>query len=159
MVGNLISLNPTVGRDPEDYNLIVSCHQTGAHLDGSPRPALARSGQVRANALDCRLGVCKDSAVVAGALCLVERSECLVDGKHLSVENLLVGAQVEMAPLPGLGLLSFIYNPLHAARTAMAAACCYSFGQQQAFLYNLFLPRMSSCRHSGASPPATLLPL
>ena len=31
--------------------------------------------------------------------------------------------------------------------------------QRRAFLTNLFLPRTSSRRHSGASPPATLHPL
>ena len=102
LIGHLVARDPTVGRDPEDSDLILSCHQPRADLGGCPRPVLARAHGVSPDTLNSRLRIREDRVAVASVLSLVVELQRLVKGEDLSVENLLVSAQMEAATLPAL---------------------------------------------------------
>lgn len=86
-----------VGSGPMNSNLVNSCQQPAADLDGGYGEALARADVVWPNPFDGRGGVCEDGVSVAALLPSAHDAEWLVDGVRLRIKDLLVGAEVEAA--------------------------------------------------------------
>lgn len=104
-VGRLVATGPTMCCNPLDGDVVVSCEDVWAGLDGRRCEVLAGAKSITPHSVDCRGGVDEHRVPVPALLLLVKGAEGLVDGNGPHVEGLLVGAKVVAASGPPPSLL------------------------------------------------------